>query len=75
MVACAETAQLHLLPILDLLGVTVTPLERHFRVRVGIDKNVEGTVSVQHGQESHGGSDLPEDRLDLGLDLGFGLVF
>jgi hypothetical protein len=49
MVACAEAPQLHLLAILDFFGITVTPFERHFRVGISIDKNVKGTVPVQHG--------------------------
>lgn len=47
MVVSAETAQLDLLCVLDLLCITVTPLDGHIRVGIGINKNVECAVSVQ----------------------------
>lgn len=68
--------QLHPLPILNLLGVAVAPLDGHLGRRVGIHQDVEGAVAaLELGEEGHGGGDLPEDGGDLGLDLGFGLFF
>lgn len=72
MITRTETPQLDLLPVLDLPRVAVAPLQRHLRVRVGVDQHVEGAVAVQHRQEGHGGRDLSEDGLDLVLDLLFG---
>lgn len=69
MVARTEAPKLHLLPVLDLLGVTVAPLQRNLRVRVGIYKDIERAVSIQLRQESNRGSNLPKDGLDLVLDL------
>lgn len=74
MVRRAEPAQLHPLPVLDLLGVRVPPFDRHIRVGVGVHEHVEGAVAVELGQERHGRGDLAEDGGDLGLDLCLRLV-
>ena len=47
MIACAETSQLHLLSIFNLLCITITPFDRHIRVRVSIHKHVECTVAIE----------------------------
>ena len=75
MIARAETPQLHLLPILNLLGVAVSPFHRHLRVRVRVDQDVERAIArVELGKEGHGGRDLAEDGLDFELDLLFGFL-
>lgn len=47
MVTGAETPQLHLFCILDLLCVAVAPLYRHVGVGIGVDKDIEGAVSIK----------------------------
>ena len=74
MITRTETPQLHLLAILDLLGVAVSPLHRHLAIGVRVHKHVERAVALQLRQERHRRRDLPEDGLDLGLDLGLGLL-
>lgn len=75
MVVCAEAPQLHLFAAHDLLGVAVTPLDRHVRVGVGVDKYVEGARARRElRQERHARRDLAEERRDLRLDLGLGWV-
>ena len=75
MIARAKTPQLHLFPILNLLGVAVPPFHRHLRVRVRVDEDVEGAVAgIELGQKGHGGGDLAEDGLDLELDFLFRLL-
>ena len=75
MVARAETPQLHLLPVLNLLGVAVPPFHRHLRVRVRVDQDVERAIArVELGEEGDGGGDLAEDGLDLELDVLFGFL-
>ena len=75
MIARAETPQLHLLPILNLLGVAISPFHRHLRVRVRVDQDVERAIArVELGKEGHGGGDLAEDGLDFELDLLFGFL-
>lgn len=73
MVGSAESSQLHLLAILNLLCVRVTPLNGHLAVGVGVDEHVEGAVTVELGEEGDGCGDLAEDGGDLGLDLGLSL--
>ncbi len=73
MVTRTETPQLDLLPVLDLLRIAIAPLQRHLRVRISVDEDVERTIAVQHRQERHRRRDLPEDGLDLVLDLLLGL--
>jgi len=70
----AEAAKLHALAIDDLLGVTVAPLDGYLARRVGIHQHVEGAVALQLRKECHRCGDLAEQRCDLGLDLGFGLL-
>ena len=70
MVARAETSQLHLLPILNLLRVAISPFHRHFGVRICVDQDVERAIAgIELGQEGHGCCDLAEDGLDFELDL------
>lgn len=73
MIAGAKTPQLHLLPVLDLLGIAIPPFDRHVGVGVGVDEDVEGAVAVELGEKGDGGGDLAEYRLDLRLDFFFGL--
>jgi len=69
----AKTPQLHLLPILNLLRIAISPLQRHFAVGICIHQHVECAIcAIERGEEGHGGGDLAEERLDLGLDLGVG---
>lgn len=70
----AEAAQLDALAVLDLLGVTVAPLDGDLAVGIGVDEHVEGAAAVQLRQEGHARGDLAENGGDLGLDLRFGLV-
>ena len=75
MIARAETPQLHLFPILNLLGVAISPLHRHFRVRVRVDQDVEGAIArIELREEGYGSCDLAEDGLDFELDLLFRLL-
>ena len=69
MIARAEAPQLHLLGILNLLRVTVTPFHRHFRVGVCVYEHVEGTVTLELRKESNRCRNLSEDGLYLVLDL------
>lgn len=73
MISSAETPQLHLLPVLDLFGVAISPLYRNVRISVSVDKDVESAIAIELWEEGHGGGDLSENGLDLGLDflLGF----
>lgn len=73
MARCTEAPQLHLLPVLNLLCVAVTPFHGHLGVCVRVDQNVERAVPVEDGQESCRRGDLPEYSLDFVLDLFFGL--
>ena len=72
MITRTETPQLHLLPILNLLGIAIAPLDGHVRVSVRVNQDVESAVAVELRKECHGGGDLPEYRLDFGLDFFFG---
>ena len=70
MIARAETPQLHLLPVFNLLGVAIAPLHRHLRVGVRVDQDVERAVArIELRKEGHGGGDLAENGLDLKLDV------
>lgn len=69
MIIRAETPQLHLLSILDLLGITVSPLDGDLRVRIRIHEHVERAIPVEDRQEGHRRCDLPENSLNLLLDL------
>lgn len=73
MIIRAEASQLHLFSVLDLLGVTVAPFNRHVGVRIGVYQDIECAVPVQDRKKRNGGGDLAEDGLDLVLDflLGF----
>ena len=64
-----EAPQHDLLGVLDLLRVTVAPLERHVTIGIGVHQHVECAVAVEHRQESDGSGDLTEKRLDFLLDL------
>lgn len=73
-IAGAEAPQLHLLPVLDLLGITIAPFDGDIRVGVGVDENVESAVAVELGKEGDRGGDLSEYGLDLRLDFLFRLL-
>jgi hypothetical protein len=70
----AEASQLHLLGVLDLLGITVAPFHRHVRVSIGVDEDVEGAISIENGEEGDGGGNLAENGLDLFLNFLFGFL-
>ena len=57
------------LRVLHILGVAVAPLERDLAVGVGVDEHVEGAGVGEQGEEGDGGGDLPEEGLDLFLDV------
>lgn len=65
----AEAAELDLLSVLDLLGVTVTPLHGDIRVGIGVDENIECAIAIENGEEGDRGSNLAENGLDLFLDF------
>jgi hypothetical protein len=44
----AETPQLHLLAVLDLLCITVSPFNRHIRICVCIYQYIEGAVAIEY---------------------------
>lgn len=46
MVICAEAPQLDLFTVLDLLRITVTPLDGHLGIRIGVYEDVESTVAI-----------------------------
>lgn len=70
MIARAETPQLHLLPVFNLLRVAIAPLHRHLRVGVRVDQDVERAVArIELRKEGYGGGDLAENGLDLQLDV------
>jgi hypothetical protein len=56
-----ERSQLHLLCVLDLLCITVAPLERHFAVLVCIYKDVECAFVFEQWQVSDRTCDLAEE--------------
>jgi hypothetical protein len=74
MVACTKTSQLNLLPVFDLLRITISPLHRDVTVGIGVHQYVKGTISFKLGQECDGCGNLPEDGLDFGLDFGLCLL-
>jgi phage host-nuclease inhibitor protein Gam len=74
MIASAKASELHLFAILNLFRITVAPFKRHFGISIGIHKDVESAVSVQHWQESHGRRNLPENGLDFRLNFRLGLL-
>lgn len=73
MIRCAEPSQLHPLPVLNLLGIRISPLDGHLAVGVGVDEHVEGAVAVELGEECDARGDLAEDGGDFGLDFLLGL--
>jgi hypothetical protein len=74
MITGTKTPQLHLLPILNLLRITVSPLHRYLTIRICIYQYIKSTVSIEFGEKCYGSSDLAEDGLDLGLDFCFGFL-
>jgi hypothetical protein len=75
MVARTETPQLHLLAILDLLRIAISPLHRHFTIRIRIHQHIERAISIQLWQECDRGRYLAKNRLDLGLDFSFRFLY
>jgi hypothetical protein len=73
MITRAETPQLDLLPILNLLRITVAPLHRHIRVCIRIHQDVECAVAIELWEEGYGCCDLTENGLNLFLDFFLGL--
>ena len=68
-IARAEAPELHLLGILNLLRIAVTPFHRHLGVGVCVYEHVEGAVALELRQEGNRSRDLPEDGLYLVLNL------
>src|SRR5271170_5812998 len=48
-----ETPQLHFFSVLDLLRITVPPLDRHVRVSIGIYQDINCAIPIQHWKERH----------------------
>lgn len=75
MIARTETSQLHLFPVFDLFSVAITPFNGNIRVGVRIHKYIECAITVELWKKCHGGGDLTENGLDLGLDLLLRLIW
>lgn len=71
MVRRAETSQLDLFAVLNLLGIRVTPFNGDLAISIRIYEHVECAVAVELWEESNGCSDLAENGSDFGLDFGF----
>lgn len=69
-----ETSQHDLFRVLDFLCITVSPFQGHLTVGICIDKDIECAIAVEHWQEGDRCCDLPEQGLNLGLDLALGLL-
>ena len=69
MVARAKTPKLYLFAALDLLCITVTPLDGHVRVGIGVDEHIECAWFSEFGQKRDGSSDLSEQCSDRSLDF------
>lgn len=69
MITRTKTPQLDLLPILNLLRITIPPLHRHLAIRIRIHQDVERAIALQLRQKRHRGRDLSKDGLNLCLDL------
>ncbi len=67
-ITSTKASQLHLLSVLDLLGVAIAPFNGHIGISVGVYKHIKGAVAVELWQKGHGSGDLSEYRLDLCLD-------
>lgn len=73
MIRSAKIPQLHLLPILNLLCIRISPFHWHLTVCIRIHQHIERAIAgVELWEESYGGGDLAEDGLDFELDLFFG---
>ena len=70
----AETPQLDVFAVGNLLGVAISPFDGHVAIGVGIDEHVEGAVAAELGQKGDGRGDLAKNGGDFRLDLGFRLV-
>ena len=80
MITRTKTPQLHLFPVLDLLGIAIAPFQRYFRVCVCIDQDIERAIAIELWEKGNGCGDLAEYGLDLVLDLllrflGWGFAF
>lgn len=47
MITSTKAPQLHLLPILDLFGVAIAPLNRDIGIGVGIYQHIEGAIAIE----------------------------
>ena len=45
-VISAEATQLHLLGVLDFFSIAVSPFHGYFRIRICVNQNIEGAISV-----------------------------
>ena len=69
MIGGTKAPQLYLLASLNLLGITVSPLNGHIGIRISIHKHIESARFAEFGQECDWCGDLPEECSDLRLDL------
>lgn len=62
MIARAKAPQLHLLSILYLFRVAISPFHWHLRVRICVDQDIECAVAgIELWKECHRGCDLAKD--------------
>ena len=72
MITCRKTPQLHLLTVLYLFRIAISPLQRHLAIRIRIHENIKRAVAFQLREEGYACRNLAEDGLDLRLDFNFG---
>ena len=74
MIRRTEAPQLHLLSVLDVPRIAISPFKRNFGICVGVYKYIKCAIPVQLREKCHGSRNLPEDCLNLVLDLFFCFV-
>ena len=74
MIIRTKAPQLHLLPILNLLRIAISPLHWYFTIGIRIHQHIKRAIPIQLRQERNGSRDLAEDALDLGLDFWLGFL-
>lgn len=67
----AESPQLHLFSILNLLRIRITPLDRDLTIRISVNEDVECAIAAELREKCNRRSDLSEDSCDFGLDFCF----
>lgn len=50
---CTETSKLNSLAIFNLLGITISPIDRNITIRIRINKYVESTFTLKFRQKCH----------------------